>query len=79
MHLHQASLVFQPKTDVSSRLRLANRLLPGLCSSMVGTKCKQVVYLPAKAVQALKVSNLEMLCPSDALQLLIQWRTAEMS
>ena len=54
-HLHQASLVFQPKTDLSSRVKLASRLLPGLCSSMAGSKCKQVVYLPAMAVQTLKV------------------------
>ncbi len=54
-HLHQASLVFQPKTDLSSRVKLASRLLPGLCSSMAGSKCKQVLYLPAMAVKTLKV------------------------
>ncbi len=54
-HLHQASLVLRPKTDLSSRVKLASRLLPGLCSSMAGSKCKQVLYLPAMAVQTLKV------------------------
>ena len=56
-HLHQASLVLQPKTDLSSRVKLASRLLPGLCSSMAGSKCKQVLYLPAMAVQTLKVHS----------------------
>ena len=54
-HLHQASLVLQPKTDLSSRVKLASRLLSGLCSSMAGSKCKQVLYLPAVAVKNLKV------------------------
>jgi hypothetical protein len=54
-HLHQASLVLQPKTDLGSRIKLARRLLPGLCSSMAGSKCKQVLYLPAMAVKTLKV------------------------
>ncbi|DBA91019.1 TPA: hypothetical protein ACH3X2_004220 [Trebouxia sp. C0005] len=65
-HLHQASLVFQPKTDLSSRVKLASRLLPGLCSSMAGSKCKQVVYLPAMAVQTLK-AKMQLLIPSQKL------------
>lgn len=54
-HLHQASLVFKPHTDLGSRIKLASRLMPGLCSSMAGRKCKEVLYLPSKVVQALKV------------------------
>ena len=67
-HLHQASLVLQPKTDLSSRVKLASRLLPGLCSSMAGSKCKQVLYLPAAAVQTLKVhSQPNSLCERASL------------
>ncbi|KAL0050991.1 hypothetical protein WJX82_000196 [Trebouxia sp. C0006] len=65
-HLHQASLVLQPKTDLSSRVKLASRLLPGLCSSMAGSKCKQVLYLPAMAVQTLK-AKMQLLIPSQKL------------
>ncbi|DBA81521.1 TPA: hypothetical protein ACH3X1_007296 [Trebouxia sp. C0004] len=65
-HLHQASLVFQPKTNLTSRLKLASRLLPGLCTSMAGSKCKQVLHLPSLAVATLK-AKMQLLIPSQKL------------
>lgn len=62
-HLHQARLVFQPETGMRKRMKLAGQLLPGLISSVAGSKCKQVLHIPAHLVQALKVP-----IPSDTHQ-----------
>ena len=54
-HLHQARLVFQPGTGMRKRMKLARQLLPRLISSVAGSKCNQVLHIPAHLVQALKV------------------------